>query len=144
MGGAEIWMEFAELVEHTGFREALAEFGEAHSLPWAKARKVQPPELFRRTDLRWSCARLVAWAGAYRHDPELKRRAWDLMLRSKGNPRETHTWALSNPFEPAPALLSAEPWRDLNLGTNNAAMGSLNLIACLALAPDELERVAGK
>jgi len=140
MGGAEIWMEFAELVQHDGFREALADYGATYGIPWAKAQKTLPPALAQRADLRWGNARLIAWAGVRRGDSALKREAWKLLLEGEDTPHEPHTWYWPLPFAPAPAMLSAEPWRELNLPTNNAAMGSLNLIACLALAPDELEK----
>ena len=39
---------------------------------------------------------------------------------------------------PGPSALSSEPWEERNLGTNEAAGVSLNLIACLAMAPEAL------
>jgi hypothetical protein len=98
-----------------------------------------PDEVYARLSLRWGNARLMAWAGVRRNDDALKRRAWHVLLHGDDDPRETHTWKWPLAFEPAPPQLSAEAHRDSMLGTNNAAMGSLNLIACLALAPDALD-----
>jgi hypothetical protein len=144
MGGAEVWMEFAGLTEHAGFRDALAEFGIAHAETWAEARQTQPLELFRRANLRWSVARLVAWAGEYRRDQKLKRQAWNLVLNGEGNPDERHQWRWPMKFAPLPPMLSSEGARETDLGANNAAAGSLNLIACLALAPAELDSGVSK
>jgi hypothetical protein len=140
MGGAEAWMEMADLLEHRGFREALAEFGAAYAVHPRDASSV-PPEVWVRTGLIWGYARLLAWVGRERGDASYGRRAWEILLMGAEDPREKGTRPWPHRLQDAPPALSAEPWQDWDLVTNTAAMGSLNLIACLALAPGALEEV---
>jgi hypothetical protein len=138
MGGAEAWMEMAALLDHEGFRTALAEFGAAYAVHPRDAETV-PAELWKRTGLIWSYARLLAWAGRERGDGHFGRRAWEILLKGAEDVREKGTQSLPNMLQEAPPALSAEHWQDWSLVANTAAMGSLNLIACLALAPEALE-----
>lgn len=146
MGGAEAWMEWADVADHGGFREALAEYGAAFGTPWAQ-RDTLPSEIAPRIQLRWGHARLIAWTARERDDAALAQQAWKLLLLGEDNPHERHRWEWPVALREAPPRLSAESWRDSDLsGTNNAAMASLNLIACLALVPDALDaawRAAG-
>ena len=132
MGGAEALMELADTLGHAGFREALAEFGAMHGLDPVKERAQFPPGVYERISVFQMNARLVAWAGKERADAKLRRRAWALWLRGDNDPRE-----------PKPALqprkFLATPLAATDFGTNHAAVLSLNLIACLALAPQELK-----
>jgi len=141
MGGAEAFMDMAETLGLDGFRAALAEYGAMHGLDPVKERAQFPPGIYERLALFMVNARLVAWAGVERNDAKLKRRAWELLLKGDNDPREPHAWAIPHPMADAPLHLSAEPRRDSDIGTNMAATVSLNLIACLALAPRELEEM---
>jgi hypothetical protein len=138
MGGAEAWMELADLLDHSGFRKALAEFGAAYAVHPRDVESV-PPGVWERTGLIWGYARLLAWAGRERGDPRFGRRAWEIMLKGAQDARERGTRPWPQGLRDAPPALSAEPWQEWDLVTNTAAMGSLNLIACLALAPQALE-----
>jgi hypothetical protein len=140
MGGAEAWMEMAELLDHDGFRAALAEFGAAYAVRPRDAAAV-PAGQWQRTGLIWGYARLLAWAGRALGEVPYARRAWEILLRGAEDDREKGTQPWPDALCDAPPALSAEPWQDWSLGTNTAAMGSLNLIACLALAPEALEEV---
>jgi len=138
MGGAEAWMELAGLLDHAPFSDALAEWGATYALDEAE-REALPSELQQRTwRLGWAYARLMAWAGTHRNDPELKRRAWTVLLGPGPGEPGTGPGLWVDEFKEAPPALSAEPWQDTSLKTNHVAAGSLNLIACLALAADEL------
>jgi hypothetical protein len=141
MGGAETWMEFAGLVAHAGFHEALAEYGAAHAVHPARAEQELPAGLREQLALRWGHARLMAWAAGRRRNRELARRAWYVLFRGEDDPHEHHRWYWPIEFRDAPPRFSSEVRREADLGTNHAAMASLNLIACLALAGDELEEV---
>jgi hypothetical protein len=139
MGGAEAFMEMADTLGHARFRDALAEFGAWHGLDPVQERELFPAGVYERISVFMMNARLVAWAGARRNDTHLKRRAWALLLEGDNDPREPVRWLIPHPAAEAPRHLSSEPRQDSDLGTNMAAMISLNLIACLALAGDELE-----
>ena len=141
MGGAEAFMDMAETLGLDGFRAVLAEFGAMHGIDPVKERDQFPPGIYERLALFMENARLVAWAGVERNDAKLKHRAWELLLEGDNDPREPHAWAIPHPMQDAPLHLSAEPRRDGDIGTNMAATVSLNLIACLALAPRELEEL---
>jgi hypothetical protein len=139
MGGAEAWMEMAELIPAPAFRDALVEWGRAYAADPLRLRETDP-ELYRRVTLLWGNARLVAWAGVEMDDPALKRRAWTMLIEGDGDPREGHKYAWPVRYGGMPPRLSAERRVESSIGsTNNSAMGALNLMACLALAPDELE-----
>lgn len=137
MGGAEAWMEMADLIGHEGFRAALVDFARAYALD-PRERSTWPAGMDAHISLIWGHARLIAWAGVVTGDARLKRRAADILLHGDGDPRERGLhWPVA--WRDAPCFLSAEPRHDSVLGTNDAAMGSLNLIACLALVPDVLD-----
>jgi hypothetical protein len=139
MGGAEAWMEMAEWIPAPAFRDALVEWGRAYAADPLRLRETDP-ELYRRVTLLWGNARLVAWAGVEMDDPALKRRAWTMLIEGDGDPREGHKYAWPVRYGGMPPRLSAERRVESSIGsTNNSAMGALNLMACLALAPDELE-----
>lgn len=143
MGGAETWMELADLLEHPGFKRALADYGSAHALPLDQAVKSQSSDVRSRISLIWANARLMAWAGLHLQAPPLKLRAWEVLLRGDADPREPRP--LQWPFAvlKAPPIFSAEPRAEIGFSTNDASTLSLNLIASLALAGEELERAWG-
>jgi hypothetical protein len=142
MGGAEAFMDMADTLGHEGFRVALAEFGAWHGIDPLKERAKFPPGVYERISLFAANARLVAWAGKECNDPKLKRRVWELLLVGDNDPREPVSWAIPHPTSPAPLHLSAEEFKDSDLGTNVAAVMSLNIMACMALAAEELEDFA--
>jgi hypothetical protein len=140
MGGAEIWMEFDQLVGHELFRKMLMDFSLAHALDPRKLAEW-PEGLPQRAGLLWGYARLMAWAASQNGDQQLRKRAWSVLLYGDGDEREGHTWRWPIELRIAPPALSAEGWRDSELVTNNAATGSLNLMACMAMAPEVLDQV---
>jgi hypothetical protein len=140
MGGAEAWMEMAGLIEHEAFSDALADWGVYHATEAKDADKL-PPGVWMRMSILWANAKLSMWAAVRRSDEKLKRRAWEMLLHGDGDPRERHTWRWPLEVADAPPGLSAEKRRDGDLHTNNAAQGSLNLMACLAMAPEVLDAV---
>lgn len=139
MGGAETWMELAELLDQPEFKRALAGYGSAYAVPLDQAARLQNEDLRRRISLIWPNARLMAWSGRYSSSPALKRRAWEVLLRGDGDPREPRPLEWPYQFFTAPPLLSAETRTETALSTNDASNLSLNLIACLSLAGEELE-----
>jgi hypothetical protein len=137
-GGAETWMELAELLKHQGFSEALAEYGEAHA--WtAEESRSKPADLTRRLGLRWSVAKLAAWAAARRGDRKLARRAWQLLLEGDGFGIPGDKQEYPAQFNEAPNVLGGPALREADINTNHGVQWCLNAIACLALAPEALE-----
>ena len=112
-----------------------------HGLDPVTERKLFPPGVYERISVFTMNARLVAWAGKEMNNAKLRRRAWAILLQGDDDPREPNFWPIPHPTAASPLHLSTTPRRDSDLGTNNAANTSLNLIACLALAPAELEEV---
>lgn len=139
MGGAETAMEMVQLIDDPGLRNAAIELGVVHGVDPRTDLPSLRPGLWERLSLLWGYARLMAWAGVQVNNARLKRRAWHVLLHGDADPREKHTWRWPMRLCSASPQFSAESWQDSSLGTNNAAMGSLNLIACLALAPEALD-----
>ena len=137
-GGAETWMELTDLLGHDAFADAVAEFGEFFAMtPEEMARA--PAELADTIRERWFAAKLTAFAAARKADPELARRAWQVLwppdgsgVRDRGLSRPARYWTAADPLRPEPVCES-------DLSTNHDAQWALNVIECLDLIGNALE-----
>lgn len=137
-GGAEAWMELADLLADPAFADAVAEYGRVHAAP--PERFATYPESLRRTiSLRWAVAKLAAFAADRDTDAILARRTWELLLVGDGfdipgdalSPRGAQTTFV----EP----LSGREIVQTSLSTNHDSQWALNVIAALALAGEGLD-----
>ena len=137
-GGAEAWMELADLLDHDAFAAAVAEYGQVHAATPEMFAKL-PATLQKTISLRWSVAKLAAFAAVRDNDLVQARRVWELLLAGDGfdipgdslSPRGVVT----NFIEP----LSGRKIAQSNLSTNHDSQWALNAIAALALAPEALD-----
>ena len=140
MGGAETWMEFVRLVDHPAFAAALEEYARLHALPPERYAAEVGADDNLKIRLRWGHARLAAWAAARSGEAELARRAWRMLLDGDGFP-DGDTYERRAVPRDAPSDLVAAPRQEGRIKTNHAAMFGLNAVACLALAPRQLDEV---
>lgn len=135
-GGPETWMELCGLLPEAGLQEMLREFGRFAGL--SEEERVEASG-GRISEANWNAsgffpARLVAFAAA--GEDRLAARAWEMLL--------TPGRGMSLPIEPAevPPGESHRRLRELAwVSTNSVSQWSLNVIECLALAPDALDEV---
>ena len=137
-GGPETWMELCGLLPESGLAEMLHEFGRFAGLSEEQRDAASGGRISHEN---WNAsgffpARLVAFAATVDADADLAERAWEMLL-SPGR-------GMSLPIEPRPVppgeshLAFREiPW----VSTNSVSQWSLNVIECLALAPDALDGV---
>jgi hypothetical protein len=138
MGGAEALLEMEPHLGVEGLREALLEFAREH-LRDPRQRETWPEALRQRIGGTWGHNRLIAWAGRTTGDVAMQRQAAEFLVYGPqgGGP---HT-VLPVTWKTTTRPLAGETHREGLLTTNRAANGGLNLIACLALVPKDLEAV---
>lgn len=138
-GGAESWMELAELLEHPAFADAVAEYGDAHAATREECARL-PEGMTRTISLRWSVAKLAAFSALRKRDPKRARRAWELLLHGDGFDRPGDSLSPRGRLRDATDVLSGRTVRESNLSTNHDSQWALNVIACLALVPEALTK----
>lgn len=137
-GGAEAWMELSELLDHPGFTEAVAEYGGVHAATPAEFARL-PAGLSRTISLRWSVAKLAAFAAARRRDTVMARRAWELLFAGDGFGIPGDSLTPRCGFSTAVDQLRGGVVHESDLSTNHDSQWALNVVFALALVPDALE-----
>ncbi|MEX1031091.1 MAG: hypothetical protein WDZ91_13750 [Paenibacillaceae bacterium] len=136
MGGAQVWMEMAQLLKDSEWDHMLAEYGEFYNLP--------PEEKIRRTSGEiqgkdWNIPMLstamMAFSAVYTNNAGLARQAWDILIQNKS------AWNISTqlvselvPEQEYVRSIREIPW----ISSNTASQWSINLIVCLELIGDHL------
>lgn len=137
-GGAEAWMELVGLLEYDDFSKAVAEYGKVHA---AKKEEfsLYPDGLRRTISLRWSVAKLAAFAANRERDSSLAYRVWELLLSGDrfDDPDDSYCYPVR--FISFKEPLSGKEIFMSNISTNYASQWGLNVIAALALVPEALE-----
>ncbi|MGP4042030.1 exo-rhamnogalacturonan lyase family protein [Gracilibacillus sp. D59] len=136
MGGAQVWMEMAEVLEDSEWNDMLVEFGEFYNL--SKEEKSQRTSGEIRGDKPWGTpmlsSTLVAFAAAQRKDAELAKQAWSYLLEDS-----TH-WQIKTPLNIDKTEDYVRPLSEVkSISTNTASQWSLNVIVCLELIDQYLE-----
>lgn len=138
MGGTQVWMEMAALLDDPEWSDMLAEYGEFYNLP--------PEEKSRRTNgdivgKDWSIPMLstsmMAFAAVHRGNGALAKEAWGYLLEGKTN------WNINEPLRPVavPTSEYAYPIEEIAwMSTNTASQWSINVIVCLELIGDALDQ----
>ncbi|QGH35455.1 hypothetical protein GI584_15975 [Gracilibacillus salitolerans] len=136
MGGAQVWMEMAQVLEDVEWKEMLVEFGEFYNL--TNEEKSQRTSGAIQGDKPWGSSMLssslVAYAAANKKDAKLAKQAWQYLLVDS-----TH-WQIKTPLKAEKTLDYVKPVFEVkSMSTNTASQWSLNLIVCLELIDQYLE-----
>ena len=137
-GGAEAWMELADLVDHPAFAEAVAEYGRVHAATPEECARL-PEGLTRTLSLRWSVAKLAAFAAARDGDARLARRAWELLFVGDGFGHKGDSLSPRGRFTEAPDPLRGGVVHESSLSTNHDSQWALNVVFALGQVPEALE-----
>lgn len=136
-GGPETWMELAQLVPGSALEDLLTELAGFAAMTADQRRGASHGVLGAEN---WSqpvfYARLMAFAAAHKADEELADLAWELLLSERPGGQ--------SPFEarPVPAGEAFRPFDEVPwVSTGALSQWSLNVIECLELVPEALERV---
>ncbi|PZD94513.1 hypothetical protein DNH61_18785 [Paenibacillus sambharensis] len=131
MGGAQIWMEMAELLNDPEWCDMAAEYGAFYTLP--PERKAELTD-GRIQGVDWNIPMLatsmMAYAAARRDDRQLAGEAWELLLRGGDH------WFIAGPPEPleVPAREYMKRMAGVpGISTNTVSQWSINVIVCLEL-----------
>ena len=98
------------------------------------------PDIASRISYRWSLARLVAWTAQRNNNPDMMRRAWQLLMEGDG-------FGIQGDLNHRPVTYATAPQPLGNgmivkpaqfISTNQAAQWGLNAIAILALGGEYL------
>ncbi|CAM4487979.1 exo-rhamnogalacturonan lyase family protein [Paenibacillus tarimensis] len=131
MGGAQVWIEMAELLNDPEWCDMTAEYGAFYTLP--PERKAELTD-GRIQGVDWNIPMLatsmMAYAAVRRDDQQLAREAWDLLLQGGDH------WFIAGPPEPLEV-----PGREYmkrmvevpGISTNTVSQWSINVIVCLEL-----------
>ncbi|MFC6334634.1 hypothetical protein ACFP56_18545 [Paenibacillus septentrionalis] len=131
MGGPQVWLELAELLEDETWRDMLAELGAFYNLsPEEKSNRSN--QAFAGHSQRWSIPMLstliMAYASEYYEDDELGKQAWSFLTNV------TNHWQLDR-LQPQSVDRLEYPYpiqEVTGLTTNTASQWSLNVIMCKA------------
>ncbi len=131
MGGAQVWMEMAQLLQDPEWEDMLGEYGEFYNLP--KEEKI------RRTsgalqDKDWNIPMLstsmMAFSASRLDNGELAKQAWEFLLRSP------YDWSVEMPLSTREVArqefvreIREIPW----ISTNTVSQWSINAIYCLEM-----------
>ncbi|WP_130858784.1 hypothetical protein [Gracilibacillus phocaeensis] len=135
MGGAQVWMEMAELLEDKGWQDMLVEFGAFYNLPPIDKSRLTNGEI---NGVDWNIpmlsASLVAYAAAKKQDKGLGDLAWKLLLADQSH------WHIKSPLHVEEITDYLHPILEIkDISTNTAAQWSLNVIICLELVENYLD-----
>lgn len=140
MGGAQVWMELASLLDDPEWESMLDEFGEFYNLPSEeKARRTSGEIQGKQWNIPMLSTSLAAYSAARRNDRELAELAWKLLLEE-----QTH-WQVSLKLETedVDGTEYVRPLREIPwMSTNTASQWSINVIICLELIGQELPQQA--
>lgn len=136
MGGAQVWIEMAEILEDPEWTDMLVEFGEFYNLPKEEKAERTSGEISEQKS--WGTpmlsSTLVALAAAYKKDEELARKAWGYLLTD-----DTH-WQIKTPLKIERTENYVRPITEVaSISTNTASQWSLNIIVCLELIDQYLD-----
>ena len=138
-GGAEAWMELTELLDHPAFTAAVADYGRVHAAPPEECARL-PESLTRTLSLRWSVAKLAAFAAARDGDPALAARVWELLLVGDGfGTGDSNTHGPRAAFTTAPDVLRGGVVHETGLTLIEGSQWALNVFFALGLVPAALE-----
>ncbi|GAB2567521.1 exo-rhamnogalacturonan lyase family protein [Gracilibacillus alcaliphilus] len=135
MGGAQVWMEMAELLEDSRWQEMLVEFGAFYNLsPEEKSRLTNGEIKGVDWNIPMLSASLVAYAAAKKQDGNLAALAWKLLLEEQSH------WHIKSPLLVEEVTDYLHPIQEIKgISTNTAAQWSLNVMICLELIDDALD-----
>jgi hypothetical protein len=137
-GGAEAWMELADLLDHPEFTEAVAEYGRVHAATPSECARL-PASLTRTLSLRWSVAKLAAFAAARDRDAALARRVWELLLVGDGFGIPGDSLSPRGSFSTGPDPLRGGVVHESSLSTNHDSQWALNAVFALGQTPEALD-----
>ncbi|MCZ8511081.1 hypothetical protein O9H85_01245 [Paenibacillus filicis] len=136
MGGAQVWMEMAQLLKDAEFADMIAEYGAFYNLPKEeKARRTSGAIPGKDWNIPMLSTAMMAYAARHAQDSQLAREAWSYLLQ------ETNHWQIRIPLETEPVERSEYicPIREIPwMSTNTAAQWCLNTMICLELIGDQL------
>jgi hypothetical protein len=135
-GGAETWMELSGLLEWPAFTDAVAEYGRVHAAT-PKECASMPESLTHTLGLRWSVAKLAAFASGLTGDDGLASRAWELLFAGDGFGTESSRLPEVN-YRTVPDACRGTV-QEASLTTNHSSQWALNVIAALAQTPEALD-----
>lgn len=130
MGGAQVWMEMAEILEDDEWIDMLVEFGEFYNLSKEEKARRTFGEISEQKSWGSSMlsSTLAAFAAAHKKDEELARQAWGYLLTD-----DTH-WQIKTPLTIEKTENYVYPITEVpSISTNTASQWCLNVIVCLEL-----------
>lgn len=135
MGGAQVWLEMAYLLQDPEWEQMLVEYGEFYTLPKEeKARRTKG----RIQGIDWNIPMLattmMAFAARYKQDERLAKEAWHYLLHSRH-------WSVGMPLkaEPVPRSEYVREIREIPwISTNTASQWSINVMFCLEWIAEHL------
>lgn len=136
MGGAQVWIELAGLLDDPEWSDMLAEFGAFYTLPREeKARRTNGEITGESWGIPMLATSMMAFAAARRGERALAKEAWGLLLGESGH------WTV--PYAPAAVEVPRREyvramWEIPWISTNTASQWSINAIVCLALIGEYL------
>jgi hypothetical protein len=131
-------MELAGLLDHPEFAGAVAEYGRVHAAAPEEFAKL-PESLARTISLRWSVAKLAAFAAARDRDAALARRVWELLFVGDGFGQPGDSLSPRGVFATAADVLRGGVVHESSLSTNHDSQWALNVIFALGQTPEALE-----
>lgn len=140
MGAPQVWMEAADMLDHTLFKDMLAEYGHAY-LMTDKEREATYGDCAKGKPyvMNYVAAGLAAYAAKHTGNTELARRAWETLLlasprRYTDKPFDGDVYAVTSEG----ADLREHDW----LSTNYVSQWCLNTIVCLEFIREQLPSLA--
>jgi len=141
-GGCELGMELSELLNHKNFAKGLEEYARIYAMrkPEFGEFAIKNPDVASRISFRWGLARLVAWTAQRNNNPDMMRRAWQLLMEGDG-------FNIGSDLNDRPFIVTSahQPLGNGNIvtpgmwiSTNQCAQWGLNAIALLAIGGDSL------
>jgi hypothetical protein len=136
MGGAQVWIEMADLLNDPVWSDMVAEYGEFYNLtPEEKQRRTNGDIPGKDWNIPMLSTSMMAFSAKHRNDRELGEKAWSFLLKDP-----TH-WGIPMPMqtEAVPTLEFIRPIQEAAwMSTNTASQWSLNMMVCLELIGDKL------
>lgn len=127
MGGAQVWMELAELLDDEEWSNILAEYGAFYNLSTEeKGRLTNQAFVGKRWSIPMLSTSLMAFAAKHQQNNELGKEAWSYLMTVRDH------WQIGSlepnvvPLLEFPYAIHEVPW----LSTNTASQWSLNTIFC--------------
>lgn len=140
MGGPQVWMETADMLDHALFKDMLAEYGHIYLMTdEERAAAYGEVPKGKAYVMNYVAAGLAAYGAVRLKNDELARRAWETLLLASPR-RYTQTPFAGNVYAVTRegAELKEHDW----VSTNYVSQWCLNVMVCLELIRDKLPSLA--